>query len=191
MTRRAATFNGKTGKFQLSLESRWKEVERLETIMRFLPCRILCSESGYDNCSLAPIKSIAAPSIWQDVAMRFFHDFRISSEEYLQLTTELKFDLWGIDDHHMLANILNAKQRGEDVRKLVASPRRAEAMMRNCLKIVDDFHSAVTVLITSDLPGRQIGRLAKSSEIVYWSLSQPWFRGDLFDMDGNFVHAIT
>jgi hypothetical protein len=181
------------GSNTLSMEERWREVEILETALRRLPCHLVCVEGGTRNDSLTPLRSIATLDMWEQAGARFFQDFGLSSEEYLQLTSRFDFLIWGVDDAARLQQIYEAKRRGHDARSDVTHHSRAEAICHNCLARIDATGSQVTVLMTQQLVGRQVARLmsaeGRARHILYVPIELDQPTGDLFEMDVNYVHS--
>ncbi|MFO1046128.1 MAG: pentapeptide repeat-containing protein [Planctomycetaceae bacterium] len=143
----------------MSVETRWHEVEALYKIFRSTPCHLVCSEAGSRDCSLTHLKQIAGKEVWQRVALRYFHDFMLGSEEYLQLTSEYPFSIQGVDDMSTYVSAMDAKQKGLQGLEFAASVTRAREMLKNTLKHMDRIGAKAAVLITQELPGYQISRL--------------------------------
>lgn len=143
----------------MSVDTRWKEVETLHKVFRATPIHLVCSEAGGRDCSLTPIKQVAGNEIWRRIALRYFHDFKLGSEEYLQLVSEYRFVIQGVDDMEMFMKAMDAKQKGMQALDLAASVIRARAMLTNTLNKMTDTGAKVAVLITQELPGYQISRL--------------------------------
>ena len=195
----------------ISRESRWHEFEVLTTVLRTLPCRLVCTESGGGNCSLLPIKKIAPPEVWARVAYRYFNDFQLGAEEYLQLTTEYDVTLQGIDDMGIVAKAIAQKWEGRQALEATASPDRSRAMVANTIRAIREANAEVALLLTQEIPGHQIGRIfgsssrnplfdfllpdvaqldaARSSEVVYLRLPEQMPTGDVFQIDVNQLHS--
>lgn len=181
------------GSNTLSMEERWQEVRILETVIRRMPCRLVCAEGGTGDDSLTPLRTLASLEAWEQTATRFFQDFGLSAEEYLQLTSRYDYLIWGVEDAARMEQIYEAKRRGLDVRSAVEHVDRAKAICRNSLARLDASGSQVAVLTTQWLPGRQVARLmpaegrARGFMYVPIELNKP--RGELFEMDVNYIHS--
>ena len=70
----------------------------LESILSSYGDGLVLSEGGEGNCSLSSLKKIAPLNIWQRVAKNYLIQGKLQGEEYLGLTSDLSFKLYGIED---------------------------------------------------------------------------------------------
>lgn len=180
---------------RICMETRWKEVEVIECLLRSYPCHLICVEGGVGDCSLTALRNTKSQEIWETVATRFFHGFRLSPEEYLNLVTQFDFQILGVDDASSHRPLVERKRRGDDARDIVADRLRAEQLWSKSLRRIDETHSEATILITQELPGQQIRALgnnaAANGAMTYVSLELPrLFDGDLFKIDANHLHLL-
>lgn len=203
----------------LSVDNQWALGAVLEGVLRELPCRLVCTESGWHDVSLTAVRRSAGVRAARDVATRYVHDLQINPDEYLSLATEYDFRILGVDDPESVRKILEEKYRGGRGLQYVASVGRARTMIEGTLAALRRSSFPVALLLTHSLPAVQIaallgehrqyvsrwGRIAQleamlpervpagvsvgRDDISYIVQIMETAEGDRFDMDINLIHA--
>jgi hypothetical protein len=65
-------------------------------------------EGGWGDVSLSYLRNYGSPEGRIEVAERYLKEGKISAEEYLDITTDLNFSIWGIEDPDFYAENMNA-----------------------------------------------------------------------------------
>lgn len=193
-----------------SVEGTWKEVEFLETVLRRLPCRLVCSEAAVGDVSLMHLRAYRTLEDREDIAVRYLQDLLLHANEYLNVASDFDCTIWGVDHERTYIRISQAKHRGERGLADVASIERASCMLDGCIEQMNARRLSVAVLLTKQLPAYQIQRLlgARADPVMdfllprkvripehlvrrgilrYVEVRQPHLRGDLFELDINYA----
>jgi hypothetical protein len=196
----------------LSVEMHWKEVELLDVIFHHVPCRLVCIESGTRLDDVRHVKEGSTFEAQRRVGARYFHDLVIGPAEFLQLTTDIPFSLWGIDSKEEQLAMLARKQAGLPAADLVGAVSRAQGILERTLEHLRATETPIAVLITHRVGGFQLARLLgeenqfdldltsrlpsiprhlvkKRNDLLYVAVMMDEPTGDLFDIDVNYLHS--
>jgi hypothetical protein len=196
---------------ELSVDTRWREIEIIESVLREFPCRLLCVEGGHIDCSLTPMKKIASTEEWQAAGARFVHSLELAAEEYLQLTTDYDYRIQGVDDMEILSHGLQQKRDGKSGLELAGSFKRARTILDGTLAEMEHGHRVV-LMVTQELPAYQIGVMlggprasmmesmlpepvpealvTRQPQLLYVPLLTEDPTGEVFGVDINYMHAV-
>ncbi|MFT5208234.1 MAG: phosphohistidine swiveling domain-containing protein, partial [Candidatus Omnitrophota bacterium] len=89
----------------------------LDGLMSKYPIEQVLVEGGSGDVSLTPLRQIATPKVWNQVAKKFLLEAKLSGEEYLNLTSEHPMQLLGIEDEALYDQALNHYAALVDSRK--------------------------------------------------------------------------
>ena len=93
--------------------------------------RLILVEGGWDDMGLSYLRYYGSPEGRHDVAERYLKEGKISGEEYLQITSDLDFDLWGIEDPGLYRENMEAFLRiHEKNEALLSKARKFEEFLK-------------------------------------------------------------
>lgn len=82
--------------------------EILEDLIRHESFRHVFVEGGWGDVSLTGLRHLASGDRRREVGERYLREGKISGEEYLNLTTDLEMNLWGVEDPGLYAENMKA-----------------------------------------------------------------------------------
>lgn len=146
----------------LAVEVRWNTIERLLALLVGLKCRLVCTESGSGDDNLADLHRLANSERQLRTAVRYMHRLQLHAADFLQITTSLDFDYYGVE--HLPSWDAGSRQKAARAGwgiglAHVASVARARHLLGTTLEVMAVGGSDTAVLITSELAAFQIARL--------------------------------
>ena len=82
--------------------------EILKSLIEKNSLRLVMVEGGWGDVNLSYLRAYAGPKGRAEVAGRYLKEGKISGEEYLDLVSDLDFELWGIEDPALYAENMEA-----------------------------------------------------------------------------------
>ncbi len=126
--------------------------------------RLVLVEGGWEDVSLSYLRNRADSQTRFQVAERFLREGKISGEEYLDLTSEVPLELWGIDDRKLYReNILAFFQLRDHAQELLAGIAKLKTFLEE--QIEKELPAVLQTLLRLDRDWEE-GKLALTAYLA-------------------------